>query len=136
MPLRGSCHCGAVAYEIDRLSAVIGHCFCVTCRKTHAAASKPNARVKAEAFRWLRGEELLTGYRSSPDKLRRFCSRCGCHVIAQRDGQDSYVLSVATLDDDPGQRSAGAIFLSEAAPWCEDDLSKPRFAEWPVAPGS
>ena len=85
MPLKGSCHCGAIAYEVDRLSGVIGHCFCVTCRKTHAAASKPNARVKADAFRWIRGEELLTDYRSSPEKARRFCSRCGCHVIAASD---------------------------------------------------
>ncbi|BCW88438.1 hypothetical protein sos41_15770 [Alphaproteobacteria bacterium SO-S41] len=133
MPFKGSCHCGAVAYEIDNLATPIGHCFCVTCRKTHAAASKPNARVKVDALRWLRGEELLTGYRSSAEKTRRFCSRCGSHVIAHRDGQDSYTLSVATLDDDPGLRSAGAIWLSEAAPWCEDDLSKPRFAETPLA---
>lgn len=109
MPFSGGCHCGAVAYEIDGLATPIGHCYCVTCRKTHAAAAKPNARVKASAFRWLRGEDLLTSYRSSPEKQRRFCSRCGCHVIAMRDGQDSYVLSVATLDDDPGKRSVGAI---------------------------
>lgn len=132
MVLRGSCHCGAVAYEIDALAAPIGHCFCHTCRKVHAAASKPNARVSPGAFRWLRGEDLLTDYRSSPDKIRRFCSRCGSHVIAKRDGQDSYTLSVATLDDDPGTTSQGAIWVSEAASWCEDDQTKPRFSEWPT----
>ena len=129
MPFRGGCHCGAVAYEIDALATPIGHCYCVTCRKTHAAAAKPNARVKASAFRWLSGEDQLTAYRSSPDKQRKFCARCGCHVIAMRDGQDSYILSVATLDDDPGKRGAGAIWLSHAVPWCEDDPATPRFAE-------
>lgn len=31
--MRGSCHCGAVAFEATRIEGPRGHCHCITCRK-------------------------------------------------------------------------------------------------------
>lgn len=49
--MKGSCLCGAVAYEIDQLDMPIGHCHCHTCRKAHAAAYTSTAGVLREHFR-------------------------------------------------------------------------------------
>ena len=130
MALRGSCHCGTVRYEIDGLEA-LGHCHCVTCRKTHSAAFNTAGRVPAAKFRWLAGEERLTAYRSSPHKTRYFCSGCGCHLAARNDGSDYWVLRAASLDDDPGVRPSRRIWRSHDAPWLFEEGNIPSYEEFP-----
>lgn len=36
-----------------------------------------------EHFRWLKGEEKLSSFESSPGKSRYFCSGCGSHLTAE-----------------------------------------------------
>ncbi|MGO4724774.1 MULTISPECIES: GFA family protein [unclassified Inquilinus] len=91
MPFPGSCLCGAVRYEIDGLDMPVGHCHCTTCRKAHASAFTTTAGVLREHFRWIAGEDLLRDYESSAGKLRRFCSVCGTHLVA--DGRRSRMSS-------------------------------------------
>jgi ADP-ribosyl-[dinitrogen reductase] hydrolase len=130
MALRGSCLCGTIRYEVDRLDMPIGHCHCITCRKAHAAAFATTAGVMREHFRWIAGEDRLRAYESSPGKLRRFCSECGTHLIAERPAQPHVILRVPTLDDDPGNRPTMHIWTSHGAPWLVDGESVPRYPEW------
>ena len=129
--LKGSCLCGAIEYEIDRLDTPIGHCHCRTCRKAHAAAFASTARVKREHFRWLRGVEKLKAFASSPGKLRHFCSLCGSHLMAEWPAQSHVILRVATLDDDPGSRPVIHIWRSHDVPWLQDGAAVPSYPEWP-----
>lgn len=116
--MRGSCHCGAVTYEVAPFEMRIGHCSCRTCRKVHAAPFAATARVPRQNFRLLSGEDRLRAYESSPGKLRRFCTGCGSHVLAERPADDYVILRVATLDDDPGARPLIHIWRSHEVPWC------------------
>lgn len=129
--MKGSCHCGAVRYEVARLGGPITHCHCATCRKTHSAAYASTARVAREDFRWIAGEDQVTRYESSPGKTRAFCSKCGCHIIAWRESQAHAILRVATLDEDPGVRPRMHIWRSHEVPWLIDDAAIASFAEWP-----
>ena len=90
--LTGSCLCGAIAYEADAELSRIIHCHCQTCRKTHGAAFSSVTAVPRESFRWTRGSELLDAFESSPGKFRRFCSRCGSHLMAERMAQPVVLL--------------------------------------------
>jgi ADP-ribosyl-[dinitrogen reductase] hydrolase len=128
--MRGSCLCGQVRYEVSQLDSPIRHCSCRTCRKAHAAAYNTSASARQEHFRWLAGADRLTAYESSAGKHRYFCSRCGTQVIAQHVGSDTVILRMATLDDDPGQRPQGHIWMSHAVPWLDDGPGVPRHAEW------
>lgn len=128
--MKGSCQCGAVAYEIDQLDMPIMHCHCRTCRKAHAAAFASTAGVLREHFRWTRGQEQLRAHESSPGKLRHFCSLCGSHLIAERPVQPHVILRVATLDDDPGQRPVAHIWTAHAVPWLASQ-DVPAWPEWP-----
>lgn len=130
MALKGSCHCKSVRYEVERLET-LGHCHCITCRKTHSAAFNTAGRVLRKNFRWTAGEELLGDYRSSPNKSRFFCSRCGCHLMAAVDGADYVVLRAASLDDDPGMKPQRRIWRSHDAPWLFEDGEVPSFEEFP-----
>jgi hypothetical protein len=130
--MKGSCLCGAVVYEIDRLNRPILHCHCTTCRKAHAAAFTSTAGVKREHFRWLRGEEKLSSFESSPGKRRYFCSVCGSHLVASRETQAHVVvLRVATLDEDPHAGSRAHIWISHDASWLEYDETVPSYPTVP-----
>ena len=130
MTLQGSCLCGAVRYEVDQLDMPIGHCHCATCRKAHAAAYATTAGVLRRHFRWTTAAEKLSAYESSPGKLRRFCSVCGTHLLAERPIQPHVILRVATLDDELGTRPTMHIWTSHDTPWLTDDKNIPRYPEW------
>ena len=133
MGLKGQCLCGAVGYEVVQLDGPIVHCHCVTCRKAHASAYASTVRVLRTHFRWLHGEDTLRDHESSPGKIRRFCSVCGSHVVAERPAQSHVILRVATLDDDPGERPASHIWTAHDVPWLTSEDILPRFPEFPPA---
>lgn len=132
MPLRGSCPCGAISYEVDLLDMPIGHCHCATCRKAHASAFTTTAGVMRRHFRLTAGEDKLRAHESSPGKLRCFCGECGTHLVAHRPAQPHVILRVATLDDDPQTKPVMHIWISQAVPWLVDEGEVPRYAEWPT----
>jgi hypothetical protein len=131
MSSKGSCLCGAVRYEVDKLDMPIVHCHCRTCRKAHASAYATTAGVMRDHFRWISGEANLGAFESSPGKLRRFCSICGTQLIAERPAQEHIILRVPTLDDDPGDRPSMHIWTSHDAAWLRDDEHIPSYIEWP-----
>ena len=128
--MKGSCLCGGVEYEVDQLDMPITHCHCRTCRKAHAASYASTAGVMREHFRWLKGEDMLKAFESSPGKLRYFCSSCGSHVVAERPEQLHVIVRVATLDDDPGMRPQAHIWCSHDVPWLKDEEGVNHYEEW------
>lgn len=128
MAVEGSCLCGGVRYEVDELASPIGFCHCLTCQKAHSSACVPTARIEPAHFRWLQGHELLKGFESSPGKIRQFCIQCGSHILAIKDGQDQWILRVATLDGDPDERPAVHIWTSHDVPWLST-ANLPTFPE-------
>lgn len=125
--LSGSCLCGAVAYEVDSDPLPFGHCHCRTCRKTHGAAFSSVMAVPSERFRWVRGEALLSTFESSPGKARRFCSRCGSHIVAERPGVA--LLRMGCLDTPITQKAGAHIWRSDGASWYDPSDRIPEFAE-------
>ena len=128
--MRGSCLCGTVRYQVDQLGP-IGHCHSQTCRKAHAATFASTARVGHEHFRWLAGREKLSSFESSAGKLRHFCSVCGSHLMAERQGQPHVIVRVATLDDDPGVKPSVHIWRSHDVPWLQDSAATVSYGEGP-----
>ncbi|MDD1794487.1 GFA family protein [Enterovibrio makurazakiensis] len=128
--MKGSCLCGEVQYEVDTLSSPIMHCSCKTCRKAHSAAFNTCAAVKPEDFRWLKGEDKLSQFESSPGKLRKFCSVCGSQLISTKEGMPVHVLRVASLDDDPQQTPAFRIWKSDEVSWLGYEHDMPQYEEW------
>jgi hypothetical protein len=133
--MKGSCLCKAIIYEVDRLDMPILHCHCTTCQKAHAAAFTSTAGVNREHFRWLKGQEKLTSYESSPGKHRYFCSLCGSHLVASRDAHAHVVLRVATLDEDPDMTPQGHFWTSHDVAWLQDSEAVPSYPTMPIETG-
>ncbi len=127
--MKGSCLCGAIEYEIDSIDMPIAHCHCRTCQKAHAAPFASTAGVMREHFRWLKGEDKLSAFESSPGKLRHFCSVCGSHLVAERDIQPHVIVRIATLDETPNVMPQMHIWTSHDVPWLNYENS-PAYPEW------
>lgn len=131
--IKGSCMCGGITYSIHGNVGKITHCHCTTCRKAHGSAFSSVAAVLIDDFEFTSGKNLIKCYPSSPDKVRCFCSDCGSHIYAHREGQKHYILRLGTLDDDPKVRPINHIWVSLKAPWYElnTDCNLPKYDEWP-----
>lgn len=130
--LDGSCLCGKVQYEIDGEPRWMYQCHCGKCRAATGAGSATNVIVDTGKFRITAGEDALTGFESSPQKFRYFCSGCGSPIYSQGE-KTKQIVSVrcGTLKQDPGLRVAYHAFAGSRAAWdgIHDDL--PQFEEWP-----
>lgn len=127
-PLQGSCLCGAVRYEVDRLETRMAHCHCVMCRKFHGAAHSTYGEAKVEHFRWTRGEDQLKVFVAENDTTRQFCSNCGSSMTftPSAGGEGLVEFSLGTLDTPIPERPDAHVFMDFKADWgsVEDDLTK------------
>ena len=128
---RGSCLCGAIAYEAPEPALFFNHCHCSMCRKAHGAAFGTFLHTRAGGFRWLRGEDLVRQFHSSPGNSRNFCATCGSNVPVVHPALDHVVIPAGTLDDDPGVRPSVNIFVASKAPWHEITDELPRCDGYP-----
>ncbi len=132
--LKGSCLCGSVACEVDAPLGPIAHCHCRTCRKAHGSAFSSVSCVLRDKFRWTRGEERLASFESSPGKFRRFSSRCGSHILAERAGQQTVILRLGCLDTPVTDRAKAHIWRSEGASWFDPKDQLPELSAGAARP--
>ncbi len=127
-PIRGSCLCGQIRYEIRGSLGPASHCHCSMCRKAHGAAFGSYSRVRHADFAWLAGADRVVSYESSPGVSRTFCGRCGStlqYITTNR--PESFALALGTVDDDPRIRPSHHMFVGSKAPWYEIGDSLPRY---------
>ena len=131
-PLRGSCLCGGVQFEVTARFLRANYCHCTRCRKHSGAGALVQGRVPAEAFRLLQGEELIEVYRPpAGGMVKAFCRVCGSSLFGGSwpDGPEVSI-RLGSLDGDPGIRPQFHNFVASTPPWdtiLEDGL--PRFSE-------
>jgi hypothetical protein len=133
--VRGSCLCGAVAWEAGTPFKLMSHCHCSMCRKSHGAPFATYVAAPASSFRWLQGENAIGRYRSSDKNVRTFCKHCGSIVPESVTGELAW-MPAGCLESDPGARPLAHIFVASKAPWYplpEDGLA--RFDAYPPGKG-
>lgn len=127
--IRGSCLCGAVRFEIDKVRALT-HCHCTNCRKLTGAAFATYAHVDANKFRFVSGEDMVMEYESSPGSFRKRCKVCGCLTPGKASYLQTVSIAAGLLDDDPGVRPMLHVFTSSRAPWWEIHDGLPHHEKW------
>ena len=124
--IRGSCVCGGIRFEIEKVTALT-HCHCSVCRKESGASFATYAHVRREKFRLLSGEDFVDpGYEWTPGHSRSFCKRCGSPAPKYVAATRMVSVPAGLLDDDPRVRPSMHVFTSSKAAWVElnDDLTK------------
>ena len=80
MIYKGSCHCGAVAFEVEGEISQAIDCNCSICSRKGALLWF----VPRDKLRLLTSEEALTSYKFGKERINhRFCSRCGIHPFGE-----------------------------------------------------
>lgn len=125
----GSCHCGAVRFEVELDASTGSRCNCSVCTKLGATTSI----VKPDAFTLLAGESELGGYAwGGRTGERFFCKRCGISCFSRGHlaevGGDYVSVNLHCLDD---------IDPSEVTPVYWDGRhdnweAGPRSTPWPI----
>jgi hypothetical protein len=129
---RGSCNCGAVAFEYEGAPILCRNCHCGRCRKARSAAHASNLGVKLAQLRFTRGEDRLALYKVPEARFfaQAFCTTCGAKLPRLDPSRDLAVVPMGALDDDPGVRPAQHIFVASKAPWFEIADALPQHAEY------
>ena len=80
---RGGCFCGAVAIEATGAPANMGYCHCNSCRSYAGAPVSAFTLWPAASVRDTRGAESLGEFAKTWFSHRRFCTKCGGHVLVE-----------------------------------------------------
>ena len=96
---KGSCHCGAVTYEVTmHPPAQANACNCSICSR----AGWLLAFAGGDAFRLLSGEEMLTDYQFHHKHIHHyFCRNCGIHSFSRgtnKDGSPAVSINLRCLE--------------------------------------
>ena len=92
----GSCHCGAIRFEVKTTLSPALRCNCSLCRRKGALM----ASVAAEDFTLLAGETFLTLYQFNTRTAKHyFCKICGIYPFHRpRTDPTIYRVNVGCLD--------------------------------------
>lgn len=132
-PIKGSCLCGGVAFEMTGAPLRVNHCHCSRCRKVRGTAHATNLFVPLAGVRFLRGEDLLSSYKPPDAKTftHVFCRVCGSSMPRLDASRALAIIPMGAFDDDPGARPERHIFVESKAAWDELTDGLPAFPGLP-----
>jgi hypothetical protein len=126
---RGSCLCGAVAFDVSGPFTAFYTCHCSRCRKVTGSSNAANLFAKSGAVRWRTGEHLVSSFSLTTASYfnAAFCSVCGSHVPRKARSGDFEIIPAGSLDDPPPIAPDRSIFWDDRAPWFEQSCLAKRF---------
>jgi hypothetical protein len=81
MNLVGSCFCGAVELEAAGAPEAMGYCHCRSCRSWSGGPVNAFSLWKPAAVRVTAGAEHIATFAKMPMSQRKYCSKCGGHLM-------------------------------------------------------
>ena len=132
MTHKGKCFCGAVSVEVSGAPEGMGYCHCDSCRSWSAGPVNAFSLWKPEAVKVTSGAEHIGTFAKTPNSERKYCTKCGGHLMTNHPGMglvDVYAATIPTLKFEPALH----IFYGEAVLHVKDGL--PKFNDVPSEMG-
>jgi len=101
----GSCFCGAVQLEVDGEPEAMGYCHCRSCRSWSGGPVNAFSLWRPDAVRITAGEASVATYAKTPLSERKYCTKCGGHLMTNHPPLgmvDVFAATIPTLDFQPG----------------------------------
>lgn len=77
----GGCYCGTVQIEASGEPLDMGYCHCNECRRYSTAPVSIFTLWKPETVKITKGADSLGKFKSSEMSDRRYCTKCGGHIM-------------------------------------------------------
>jgi hypothetical protein len=97
----GSCFCGSVHLTVTGEPVAMGYCHCESCRHWSAGPVNAFSLWKPDAVKITRGAENIGTYNKTPRSGRKWCKKCGGHLMADHPGMGLIDVYAAVIPDFP-----------------------------------
>ena len=100
----GHCFCGTVEVTVTGAPAAMGYCHCRSCRSWSGGPVNAFSLWKPEAVKVTAGAEHLATFAKTKMSERRYCRRCGGHLMANHPPLglvDVFTATLPTLEFKP-----------------------------------
>jgi len=105
MAYAGGCFCGAVRIEATGEPEAMGYCHCRSCRSWSGGPVNAFSLWRPDAVKMVAGEAFLATFQKSPLSERRYCGKCGGHLMTNHPPlglTDVFAATLPDLDFKPG----------------------------------
>jgi hypothetical protein len=128
----GTCYCGTVAIEVTGQPEGMGYCHCSACRSYTGTPVNAFTLWKPDQVKITKGEEFLGRFKSSEMSVRRFCTKCGGHVMTDHPGLGLIDVFAGIIPTMPFQAGVHLNYEETVLPM-KDGL--PKLKDFPVEIG-
>jgi hypothetical protein len=126
---KGECFCGTVKVEAVGEPEGMGYCHCTSCRSWSAGPVNAFTLWNPQSVRVTAGAEHLGTFAKTAASERRYCKKCGGHLMTNHPGMgliDVYAATLPTLKFAPGLH----VNYAETVLPIRDGL--PKFKDFPA----
>lgn len=129
--MNGKCLCSAVEFQLGEPIPSLYQCHCSLCRKLTGSASDTAMLISRDQFRWVRGLDKISSYRTNTGYRSDFCSSCGCTVPHLMSKTLYFWVPAGLIDGELHSQVVAHLYVDSKAPWDTIDETGARFAEMP-----
>jgi hypothetical protein len=98
---RGTCFCGAVELTVSGEPVGMGYCHCSSCRKWSASPVNAFTLWKPDSVKVVKGADQIGVFNGTDNSFRKWCKRCGGHLMNEHPKWGVIDVYAATIPDFP-----------------------------------
>ena len=96
---KASCFCGSVEIETSGTPTMMGYCHCKDCASWSASPITAATLWPQESVKVVKGENHISTFNKTEHTYRKFCRKCGGHLMADHPGMALVDVYAAVFKD-------------------------------------
>ena len=125
---KGKCFCGEVAVEVSGEPEGMGYCHCESCRSWSGGPVNAFSLWKPDAVKVTKGAGSVGTFAKTPGSERKFCVKCGGHLMTNHPGLGLVDVFSATI---PSLKFAPGLHVNYAETVLRMKDGLPKFKDFP-----
>ena len=121
----GRCFCGAIELTVEGDPVGMGYCHCSSCRTWSAGPVNTFTLWPADMVRLTKGAEHVGSFKKTERSVRKWCTRCGGHLMTDHPHWKLVDVYAAVIPDVPFKPGVHVNYEETVLPM-RDGLPKQR----------
>lgn len=119
------CFCGEVAFTVTGEPKGQGYCHCSDCRSWAAAPVNAFTLWSPDSVKVTKGQDHIASFNKTPRSTRKFCKRCGGHLMTEHPHWNLIDVYTAMIPEHPFKPGVHVHYRETVLPM-RDGLPKMR----------